>query len=926
MPRRSFIFLKDGSEKNAIEGLSHSGENYDEAVKCLKARYDRPRLIHHTHVQMIVDTPPLKEGNGKELRRLHNNIQQHVRALKTLGCDLPGKFITSMIELKLDTDTLFEWQKHSQTSTDVPPYEELLEFIDLRAQASETSCATHKKRPPNRVTSFAASTNSSGNNCIICKTEKHPLYFCAKFKSLSNDDKFSVLKTNNLCSNCLTGGHFKRQCKSIHKCKVCQKPHHTLLQIDQQNPTQLAGSQTATPVSSNAAMKLKSNALLMTCRVSVIAPDGSSVEARALLDNASSASFVSERLVQSLSLPHFNQHVRVSGIGGVSQRAPIQSISSFQISPVGPNKREIGSAAVVIPKVTCDLPLAPVPFQLNWKHLADLPLADPGFGQSGRIDMLEGRFVVPLPRNPSAKRIGESRSQAVRRFLSLERALTAKGRFKELNAVMQEYLDLGHAEPISSTDLEKPIEETFYLPMHAVYKATSTTTRVRAVFDASAKSSTGVSLNDTLLIGPTVHPPLINVLLRFRSYPVTLTADVSKMYRAVELTRSDRDLHRFVWRSDPNAPLTDYCMTRVTFGVSASSFAANMAVKQNAIDYAQEFPLAAEIAKKCFYVDDCLTGADELKSALTLQQQLTSLFARGGFLLRKWNSSNPSMLEEIPEELRDSRDVQTISEINEYTKTLGIEWNISTDEFRLTIAESSPNTTVTKKVIVSDVAKVFDVLGWFSPVIVKMKILLQRLSEIKLDWDDPIPDDIRQVWSQWRNELPLLTTMHVPRCYFSFKDATVSTQLHGFSDASEDAYGGVVFLRTEDSTKKVHVALVISKTKVSPIKRLSIPRLELCGAQVLTKLLCHAKRILNVPVGSVFAWTDSTVVLGWLSGSPRRFKTFVGNRVSSIIDQLPPEQWRHVPGSQNPADCASRGLFPAQLKEHELWWEGPYWL
>ena len=119
-------------------------------------------------------------------------------------------------------------------------------------------------------------------------------------------------------------------------------------------------------------MKLKTNALLMTCRVSVLAPDGSFVEARALLDNASSASFVSERLVQSLSLPRFNQHVRVSGIGGISQRAPIQSISSFQISPVGPNKRKIGVSALIVPKVTCDLPLAPVPFQLTWKHISDL--------------------------------------------------------------------------------------------------------------------------------------------------------------------------------------------------------------------------------------------------------------------------------------------------------------------------------------------------------------------------------------------------------------------------------------------------------------------------------------------------------------------------------------------------------------------------
>ena len=136
--------IKDGSEGNAIEGLSHSGDNYDEAVECLKARYDRPRLIHRTHVQMILDAPALKEGSGKKLRRLHDTMQQHVRALKTLGYDLLGKFITSMIELKLDVDTLFEWQKHSQASTDLPYYQDLLDFIDLRAQASETSCATRR--------------------------------------------------------------------------------------------------------------------------------------------------------------------------------------------------------------------------------------------------------------------------------------------------------------------------------------------------------------------------------------------------------------------------------------------------------------------------------------------------------------------------------------------------------------------------------------------------------------------------------------------------------------------------------------------------------------------------------------------------------------------------------------------------------------
>jgi len=168
----------------------------------------------------------------------------------------------------------------------------------------------------------------------------------------------------------------------------------------------------------------------------------------------------------------------------------------------------------------------------------------------------EGRFVVPLPKNPLLKPLGESRTQAVRRFLSLERSLNSKHQFAEFAAVMEEYVKLGHAEVVPSVDLLKPVNEVFYLPMHAVHKEHSTTTKIRAVFDTSAKSSTGVSLNDTLMVGPTVHPPLIDVLLRFRCHRIALTADISKMYRAVELVPEDCDLHRFVWRSDTGESLT----------------------------------------------------------------------------------------------------------------------------------------------------------------------------------------------------------------------------------------------------------------------------------------------------------------------------------------------------------------------------------
>ena len=207
-----------------------------------------------------------------------------------------------------------------------------------------------------------------------------------------------------------------------------------------------------------------------------------------------------------------------------------------------------------------------------------------------------------------------------------------------------------------------------------------------------------------------------------------------------------------------------------------------------------------------------------------------------------------------------------------------------------------------------------------------MKILLQRVWELKVGWDEPVPEQILVVWQRWRRELPALSSKSVPRCYFPRESQINSIQLHGFSDASEVAYAGVVYFRLVDSKHEVHTSLIMSKTKVAPIKRLSIPRLELCGAVVLAKLLQHVQRIFNIPQSDIYAWTDSTVVLGWLTGNPRRFKTYVGNRVSSIVDHISPDRWRHVAGADNPADCASRGIFPLDLLDHRLWWHGPQWL
>ena len=180
-----------------------------------------------------------------------------------------------------------------------------------------------------------------------------------------------------------------------------------------------------------------------------------------------------------------------------------------------------------------------------------------------------GRYQVSLLKKADAPPLGESRSQAVQRYTANEKALLIKGTWKAFQDVVQEYLDLVHAQPISAPSLTNP-PTMYYLLMHGIVKDSSTTTKLRVVFDASAKTTSHTPLNNNLLVGPTLHLPLTTILLRFRAHLVAVSADISRMYRVVELAPEDRDLHRFVWRHTPDTPIQDFWMTRVTFGVSAS--------------------------------------------------------------------------------------------------------------------------------------------------------------------------------------------------------------------------------------------------------------------------------------------------------------------------------------------------------------------
>ena len=243
-------------------------------------------------------------------------------------------------------------------------------FINLiRAQASEISVHLegHKKasgsgrgfNPSRPITSFTANTGS--NVCVLCKPSKHPLYSCPKFKSMSVNERQAIVKSNNLCMNCLRSDHYSQNCKSSHRCRDCQKPHHSLLHFNSKNDTGgAAPAQTAMTVQSNTAT-LKTSSLLMTCQVMIISPNGSSTKARALLDSGSSASFVSERMARSLHLPHSRQSTQIFGIAGLCHGSPSHFVTNFCISPCNNFDKSFDVSAVVIPRVTCNVPAHPIP-------------------------------------------------------------------------------------------------------------------------------------------------------------------------------------------------------------------------------------------------------------------------------------------------------------------------------------------------------------------------------------------------------------------------------------------------------------------------------------------------------------------------------------------------------------------------------------
>ena len=538
----------------------------------------------------------------------------------------------------------------------------------------------------------------------------------------------------------------------------------------------------------------------------------------------------------------------------------------------------------------------------------------------------EGRYQVTLPRTLGDLKLRDSRNQALHRARCNEKSLIRRNRYSAFQDVMADYINLGHARLVSPQDLLLPSESTYYMPVHSVVKESSSSTKIRAVFDASAATSTKVSLNDLLAVGPTLQPSLDRILMKFRIYSVAISGDICKMYREILLAPEDCTLHRFIWRKNLDEPWQDYEMRRVTFGVTSSPYVAIKTLQQAANDFGKDYPTASHHIKHNFYVDDFFGGAATAEDAITLTREISTVLNKAGFTIKKWRSSHSQVLKSIPSEHQEVVPSQDLVDLHAagYPKALGLLWDSRKDEMA-TQVEIPNSYSSTKRGVVSDVAKTFDVLGWLAPVILVMKILYRELWILKLDWDQQVPEELKKQHDDWRQNLILLANVRLSRCYFSRQNPKDIT-LQGFSDASKNAFSAVVYVRANYASGPPSTALVLAKTRVAPLDRRSIPELELCGAHLLAKILTVASQTLDVSIKDVKAYTDSTIVLSWLDGSPKRNKLYVANRICKVMNLLPAKTWGYAPSQENPADCASRGISATELLNHSLWWHGPPWL
>lgn len=1012
---QKFHYLKAslrGEAAQLISAIELSENNYSLAWDLLCNRFENKRLLTYNHIKAIFCTPKIEKESSTSLRNLVDCTSKHLRALDTL---IPAEqrwdaVIIYLIVSKLDLVTIREWEKY-KIEKDLPTFGNLQNFLKNKADILETIELNHSPKSKDLRSNserFRKTFFVGNENCSFCKGD-HKIYVCENFLKLSEIERFEKVKSNRICIKCLKFGHFVSNCKSNTSCRICNKPHNTLLHMNRENATNISSESDSKTILTNHIRTESDQVLLGTVAVHLFDSLGKPIKVRALLDSGSQSNLITSSLCNSLGLYKKRTDTIIVGIN--KEKSTALSMCNVKINSLN-NNFSYPLSCFVVGTISDNLPNKGI--DVSWLKIPkNLQLADPDYNSPGRVDLLlgadafwdllsegqiklgknlpclqntsfgwivsgrvpnqgyqpsircnfvqevdinnqlkkfweleectkeralsneelacekhfdettrrgqDGRFIVSIPLKEKLSKLGDSRQRALKQFFSLERKLEInpilKKRYSEF---MSEYASLGHMKEVVGNDTGI----SYYLPHHGVTREQSSTTKLRVVFNASAETTAGVSFNQLQMVGPVVQNDLFSILIRFRQHVYVVAADIEKMYRQFHVQPSQHSLQRIFWRENKFDKLKEYELTTLTYGTASAPYLATRCVKQLSIENEKTLPEASKIISDDFYVDDMMTGFDNIDEAKLVCNQIINILEQGCLKLRKWLCNEPDILSCI----NDSRSTSTKLEFgeNENIKTLGVFWAPQDDKIMYSICDENLSCQTTKRSILSNIAHIFDPLGLLAVCTITAKIILQKLWLEKLSWDDPIPSKLSEKWMRFRKGLTKLNNIEISRRVICIKPTNIN--MHVFCDASIEAYGACIYIVSENNNNQLFSNLLCAKSKVAPLSVVSVPRLELCAAQLAVRLATKAIKSSRIKFNTITLWSDSTIVLNWIRISPNLLKTFVCNRVAEIQNFKTDCIWRHVQSKDNPADMLSRGIDPTTLMDNTLWWYGPEWL
>jgi hypothetical protein len=540
---------------------------------------------------------------------------------------------------------------------------------------------------------------------------------------------------------------------------------------------------------------------------------------------------------------------------------------------------------------------------------------------------------IPIPWKPDEPRLMDNSEEVRRDVLRQELRWSHKAPevLEVANKDIQDQVELGFIRAVSNKECQaKPGR---YLHWLLVHRPDKLSTRVRIVFDASRKAyCDGKSLNGSMLKGPSLLNEVFDVHNGNREKPILVTADISKMFPRFKIPTQDQRLHRFWWQDQV------YEFSSLIFGTVAAPFMANFGVRYIANKYKDEFPHILEAVKTGIYVDDLSLSFETAQEATRYVKDFITIFEKHDLPFRKWSCNDRSVLQHLPPEWRGQGMLVKPEETSMAAKTLGVRWDTGRDIIMFAVEPWIRDEITTLRRVVSYTPTLFDPQGLLLPLTLIAKIIISVIcmarSVVHVDWDTPLEPlagrvdglaEILRKWCEYTDSLHDLKQIVFPRAMRS--GAATSIQMHLFTDASELAYGATIYIRSILGDGSCEVNLLCAKNRVAHLAQArTIAEMELMGICIGAKMFDRVKSTLD-RVDKVFLWTDSRVCLYWISKPARQWKAFVAHRVTDVYAFTKDYVWRHVPGKQNPADLATRGLSMEAFRDKKcMWIHGPAFL